>query len=101
MGSIGNMPRSLRSNNPIPPPPPSAQSLFNNIRKEILNTHHSVDLEFPDIPPDIGLLLTRSLDEDAEIERALPRYVVLLACSPLHFFHPPSFSSFFEELTSS
>lgn len=55
----------------------SGQAMLNNIREAILNTHHSVDLEFPGIPPDIGLFLTRSFAEDPDIERALPRYLPL------------------------
>ncbi|KAK2807283.1 hypothetical protein FQN50_005436 [Emmonsiellopsis sp. PD_5] len=46
---------------------------FNDIKRTILSTDHSVDLEFPNIPPDEGHLLARSFCEDPDIERAHPR----------------------------
>ncbi|KKZ68031.1 hypothetical protein EMCG_06241 [[Emmonsia] crescens] len=65
--------RSLRSKTTIPLEEPSAQKLFNDIRKVILNTNHSADLTFRNVPPSAGLQIATSFSEDSEIERALPR----------------------------
>ncbi|KAM5447896.1 hypothetical protein MaudCBS49596_005691 [Microsporum audouinii] len=73
MGSTTGPMRSLRSNTNIPPEEPSAQKLFNNIRKVILNTNHPADLTFQNIPPSTGFQIATSFSEDPEIERALPR----------------------------
>ncbi|KAM5445004.1 hypothetical protein MferCBS31731_000461 [Microsporum ferrugineum] len=73
MGSTTGPMRSLRSNTNIPPEEPSAQKLFNNVRKVILNTNHPADLTFQNIPPSTGFQIATSFSEDPEIERALPR----------------------------
>lgn len=75
MGSNTGSMRSLRSKTTIPLEEPSAQKLFNDIRKVILNTNHPADLTFPNVPPSAGLQIATSFSEDSEIERALPRYV--------------------------
>ncbi|OJD17990.1 hypothetical protein AJ78_01947 [Emergomyces pasteurianus Ep9510] len=64
--------RSLRSNTSLSEEP-SAQKLFNTIRKTILGTNHSIDLTFQNITPVSGSLIVASLAEDPKIERALPR----------------------------
>ncbi|PGH35562.1 hypothetical protein GX50_01543 [[Emmonsia] crescens] len=73
MGSNTGSMRSLRSKTTIPLEEPSAQKLFNDIRKVILNTNHPADLTFPNVPPSAGLQIATSFSEDSEIERALPR----------------------------
>ncbi|KAK2785719.1 hypothetical protein FQN52_008268 [Onygenales sp. PD_12] len=74
MGShINPTTHSLRSNTIIPSEAPSAQRLFNDIRKVILTTNDSTDLAFPNIPPSAGLQIATSFSEDPDIERAHPR----------------------------
>ncbi|QSS66650.1 hypothetical protein I7I51_02840 [Histoplasma capsulatum] len=64
--------RSLRSNTLLSDEP-TAQKLFNTIRKSILDTNHSIDLTFQNIAPTSGSLIVASLAEDPDIERSLPR----------------------------
>ncbi|KAL1958792.1 hypothetical protein VTO42DRAFT_3911 [Malbranchea cinnamomea] len=59
--------RSLQSNTDLPSEEPSAQTLFNCIREEILNTNHAADLTFQNIPPSTGFQIATSFSEDAEI----------------------------------
>lgn len=53
----------------------SAQTLFNRIRKRVLETKHSAELTFANISPSSGDLVSASLNEDPDIESARHRYV--------------------------
>ena len=68
--------RTLTSNAPYPPSEPSAQKLFDTIRKTILDTAQSVDLSFEKISPGDGFQVATSLSVDPDVERALPRYII-------------------------
>ncbi|QSS48797.1 hypothetical protein I7I53_08913 [Histoplasma capsulatum var. duboisii H88] len=84
--------RSLRSNTLLPDEP-TAQTLFNTIRRSILDTNHSINLAFQNIAPTSGPLIVTSLAEDPDIERSLPRlsynsvtWVLTARIMPTHIY---------------
>ncbi|EER40036.1 conserved hypothetical protein [Histoplasma capsulatum H143] len=83
---------SLRSNTLLPDEP-TAQTLFNTIRRSILDTNHSINLAFQNIAPTSGPLIVTSLAEDPDIERSLPRlsynsvtWVLTARIMPTHIY---------------
>jgi hypothetical protein len=56
------------------PQNPSAQQLFNQIRRWIIEHRESQSLNFENVEPEAGSLIVDSLNEDGEVERLKPRY---------------------------
>jgi hypothetical protein len=52
---------------------PSAQQLYNEIRREIIEANNHRFLSYEGVEPDIGSLVTESLDQDKAVEAAAPR----------------------------
>ena len=59
-----------------PPPSPSPQKLFIEIRHRITADRESVDqcFTYENVDPEAGSLIARSLSEDADLESLRPKY---------------------------
>jgi len=59
------------------PKNPSAQQLFNEIRRRIIAERESQYLTFENVDPEAGSLIVDSLNEDGVVESLRPRYYSL------------------------
>ena len=74
MSSQMKEPRRSERGREKTPQNPSAQQLFNQIRRWIIEHRESQSLTFENVEPEAGSLIVDSLNEDGEVERLRPRY---------------------------